>query len=477
MATAVLTFVGSKVGGAVVGLVIKQALGVQVDGASIEAWSQQLVLGVFFGGGLVPQTLQQKLDGKFEEIDGQLAAINTKITNLQNDVDQFKWNVGQLFLKADEQTLWRQMLSIKNSSDAIDARISQLRSSTDTVANQQAQVRTLANSILNDGTVAGHIQDVSDALLGSTISAGNTKVRGLLEIWGEQALQEADLGIKGQPLADIYQLIQDKFTVALLVQAQCGRLIGNAMDALHQIQPSQPSAQQYYTGTFYPLLVKEVEGFRRIVEALAVNLLPMPLFSAGDFPVPTEIAGILALADAFAVQILSGRTSSQPLLAGALNLPGVNALSGFWGRLFIPGSHWISMRDGSEMRAQLVVTTRATQPATYRLSGTLRVQAVKYNPQIGATGSGMNRGYVLYVGGEARDMDSMLMAQFRPTEVVPSSLSGIVDVVLQDRAGVVLAKTVAEVTSLPTGVANQANVPFGFFASVFTGGMEIQPRR
>lgn len=477
MATAVVGFLGKKFAGAVVGIVIKQALGVQVDGASIEAWGTQMVLGVFVGGGLTPQTLQQKLDGKFQEIDGQLAAINTKITNLQNDFNQFKWSVGQLFLQADEQDLWRQILSIKNSSDAIDTRISQLRSSTDTVANRQAQALTLDNSILNDGTVAGHIKDVSDALLGSTIPAGNTKVRGLLEIWGEQALQEADLGTKGQSLSDIYQLLQDKFTFALLVQGQCGRLIGDAMDALHLSDPSKPSARQYYTGTFYPLLAKEVEEFRRTIEALAVNLLPMPLFSAGDFPVPTDIAGMLAAVDTFAVQLLSGRTSSQPLPAGKLDLPGVNALSGFWGRLFIPGSHWIRMQDGSEMRAHLAVTTRTAKPATYRFIGTIKVRVVKYTPETGPTGIGMNRGYSLYVAGEARDMDSMLMAQFRPTEVIPPSLSGIVDVVLLDTAGVALVKTVAEVTSIPTGVANQANVPIGYFASVFTGGMEIQARR
>ena len=477
MATAVLTFVGSKVGGAVVGIVIKQALGVKVDGASIEAWGGQIVLGLFFGQGLVPTTLEQQVDAKFAQVDVQLTAIKKQITELRNDVDQFKWNVGQLFLKTEEQSLWRQILAIKNSSDAIDDQIRQFKSSTDTVANQQAEVLTLANSILNDGTVAGHINDISDALLGSTISAGNTAVRGLFEIWGEQALQEADLGAKAHPLADIYQLLQDKFTVALLIQAQCGRLIANAKDALHQNNPTKPSAQKYYTDTFYPVLVKEVETFRRTVESLAVNLLPTPLFPTGDFPVPTEIAGIVALADAFAAQCLSGRTSNKPLLPGELSIPGAPALSGFWGRLFIPGSHWIKWRDGAELSAHLVVTTLTTPAATYRFAGSIMLRAVQYRPQTGPTGVTLNRGYVIYVGGEAVDMDTMLIAHFRPADVVPPTLSGIVNVVLEDGAGVVLARTVAEITSIPTGAADPPKVPFGFFASMFTGGMEIQAKR
>jgi hypothetical protein len=126
MAT-VLVFVGKQIAGTVVSMALKKALGVEVQGASIEAWGTQIVLGVFFGKGLVPgPSFEQEVAGKFQAIDAQLATINNKITSLQTDVDQFKWNVSKRFLLSDEQAVWRHLLSIKNSADAVDARMGNL---------------------------------------------------------------------------------------------------------------------------------------------------------------------------------------------------------------------------------------------------------------------------------------------------------------------------------------------------------------
>jgi hypothetical protein len=71
-------------------------------------------------------------------------------------------------------------------------------------------------------------------------------------------------------------------------------------------------------------------------------------------------------------------------------------------------------------------------------------------------------------------MDKMLLAQFVPEEVLPSDLSGPLDVRIEDQSGGVLAQTKALVAPIPIDENQSATVPFGMFTMSFTGGAEVR---
>jgi hypothetical protein len=91
-------------------------------------------------------------------------------------------------------------------------------------------------------------------------------------------------------------------------------------------------------------------------------------------------------------------------------------------------------------------------------------------------GGKLHEGYQLMVNNTPRDMDKMLLAQFIPEEVLPSDLSGSMDVQIEDQTGDVLARTKALIVPIPIDEEQKNKVPYGTFTMSFTGGAEVRRR-
>src|SRR6185369_5520580 len=89
-------------------------------------------------------------------------------------------------------------------------------------------------------------------------------------------------------------------------------------------------------------------------------------------------------------------------------------------------------------------------------------------------GAKLHEGYQLMGNNTPRDMDKMLLAQFIPEEVLPSDLSGSVDVQIEDQTGDVLARTKALIVPIPIDEEQKHKVPYGTFTMSFTGGAEVR---
>jgi hypothetical protein len=309
------------------------------------------------------------------------------------------------------------------------------------------------------------------ALLGDNAGAGNERVRGFLEIWKQQMLREADLGWTGNRLSDIYNLVEQKFTRALLIQFKCARLLIEAFEVRHLERSTEKGAADYFADTFYPMLMEEVTTFRNIIESVAINLLPLPTTFMGTFDVPGEIAGMLASVDLFTAQALHGKVNNEPAPTGGRDLSGLPALSGCWGRVIVPGTRWIRRSPGSRETASVRISGGGRD---VRSNGTLEVRAIDYVPYQGKSGDTLHQGYQLNVGNEPRDMQKMLLAQFMPSDVLPSDLNGTFTVTLEDVDANSLATAQAYVFPVPVDEALQKTVPFGTFSLTFTGGAGIR---
>ncbi len=471
MATAVVVFLGTAVASKLVGYALDKALGVQVEGSSVGDWGQQIALGIFFGQGLIPDlTFEQKVDLRFQQLESEIAGLRQDIADLKNQMENFEWQVQTLLYEAREEDLWQTMLQIENSAEPYYKGLSTLGKSTESLEKRQEQALRLSNDILT-GPIITNIANSRLAIMGDDVGAGGERVRGLLEIWQEQALREADLGWTGGRLSQIYNLLEQKFTRALLIQVKCARLLIEAQEAQHQNDASQPGGIDYYADTLYPLLVEEVIGFRNIIEALAVNLLPLPNIPLASLNVPGELAGMLASVDVFTAQALSGKISDTKAPAGGRTLPDVPALSGCWGRVLVPGTRWIRRAAGSKENAKLAISGPGWSGV---LKGTLEMRSIDYVPYQGQSGSTLHSGYQLYVATEPRDMTAMLLAQFTPADVLPANLSGSMDVKLLDDKGTTLAQTQATMVPIPIDEAGTNKAPFGTFTMTFTGGAEVR---
>jgi hypothetical protein len=104
----------------------------------------------------------------------------------------------------------------------------------------------------------------------------------------------------------------------------------------------------------------------------------------------------------------------------------------------------------------------------------LEVRAIDYVPYQGKSGDTLHQGYQLNVGNEPRDMQKMLLAQFMPSDVLPSDLNGTFTVTLEDVDANTLATAQAYVFPVPVDEALQKTVPFGTFSLTFTGGAGIR---
>jgi len=474
MATAVLAFVGKAVASKLIGVALDKVLGIQVDGASVGAWGEQIALGIFLGKGLVPDlTFEQKVNLRFAQLEQEISGLRQDIRDLKTQMEGFQWQVDTLLYEAREEDLWQEMLQIENSTEGFYQMLSGLGASSASLDDRRRNALDLAKSIIS-GPILGRIQDSKLAILGDNTGAGNERVRGFIEIWNQQMLREADLGWTGTRLMDIYDLVEAKFTRALLIQFKCGRLLMEAFEATHLDRPSEKGAADYFADTFYPMLMEEVKAFRGLIESVAVNLLPLPSSWMDNFEAPGEIAGMLARVDLFTAQALRGRISNSTAPTGGRDLSGVPALSGCWGRVVIPGTRWIRRAPGAVENARLRMAG-AGQSVT--LNGTLEVRAIDYIPYKGKDGATLHQGYQLYVGNEPRDMNKMLIAHFTPSDVMPPGLSGVFDVTVEDANANALATATALVIPVADDEESKTSVPFGTFTRTFTGAAGIRGKQ
>lgn len=454
----------------------KKAMGVAVQGSTVGDWAETLALAVFTGAPMVPEpTFEQKANRRFHDLEVEIANLKDDITDLQNEMAGFKWKVQTMLYEAREEDIWQTMLHIENSADAHYGRLKVLGESKEPIEARKKRALELADMILAS-SVVDNIANSQLAFMGSTVGAGQQRVRGFLEIWQQQALREADLGWKGERLQQIYDVLEAKFTRALLIQVKCGRLLMEAHEAKHKVDPSHKGAVDYFADSFYPMLKTEVNGFRDLVESLAINLLPLPDRALATVTIPDEIAGLLASIDVYSAQALSGKVAPDPTTPPGPGraLQGVPALSGCWGRVIVPGTRWIRRSPGSKEAARATITAPNGRAVTCK--GRLEVRSIGYMPYEGQGGGKLHEGYQLMVNNTPRDMDKMLLAQFIPEEVLPSDLSGTLDVQIEDQTGEVLARTKALIVPIPIDEEQKNKVPYGTFTMSFTGGAEVRRR-
>ncbi len=452
---------------------VDKALGIEMQGATISAWGETMVLAIFAGGSLRPEpTFEQKVSQRFRDLENQIGEIRKDLAELKNEMAAFEWHVQSQFNQSDEEKLWKDVLTLDHTLDSFYTQLNSLGKSRASLEDRRWRAVELANNIVS--SLRPHIANTRMSFLGENVGAGKERVQGFLEIWQQQALRDADLGWDAQRLTDIYVLLESKFTRALLIQVKCARLLMEAYETLHREDDSEQSGVDYLVDEYHPILRKEVEGFRDLIETLAVNLIPLPTGQLLPLKIPDEIAGMLARLDMFTAQALSGKVSAGGTNAEGRQLPGVPALAGFWGRVVVPGTRWIRRAPGSKEAARATIT--APGGRTLKCEGTLEVRAVKYLPYKNQGGATLHKGYQLQVGNDLRDMDKMLLAHFTPSDVLPPDLSGEVEVKLEDQTGDVLAQLQGVVVPIPLDEEQKASAPFGTFMSSFTGGAGLRGR-
>jgi hypothetical protein len=252
-----------------------------------------------------------------------------------------------------------------------------------------------------------------------------------------------------------------------------------AQQTLFFEKKSKVDAVNYYSQEFYPTLRSEVDGFRDIIESLAVNITPLPTGSMLPLKIPSEVEGMFAALDVFTSHALGGRITNA---AAGGSLPEAPAISGAWGRVVVPSTRWIRRAPGAKEAARATVTTPSGQKVSVK--GTLEVRTVKYTPYENDKKEMLHKGYQIQVGNEPRDMNSVLVAHFTPSEVLPGGLVGNdpskptqVDLALETGDGnEVLAQTKAYVIPVEVGDSNPLTVPYGTFTMSFTGGAGVRAR-
>jgi hypothetical protein len=471
---------GKAIAGAVVSklvdIPVNAALGVEIQGITVEQWgerAQMVVLAAFTMGKALPEkSFETKVQERFQELQKQVDGLKQDIKDLQKEVADFKWQVKTQFDKSDEEKIWKSLLALDNKLDSFYEEIGDLTKSSKTLAERRATALELSRRIVS--TLRPEVLNTRDAFHGGVIE--DVTVRGFLEIWQGQALRDADQGWNGERLAKIYTLLEAKFTRAMLVQIRCARLMMEAHEALHADDPAQQSGVDYFVDKFFPVLKSEVDGFRRVIESLAVNLIPLPTGAMLPLTIPDEIAGMLARLDMFTAQALMGKVSGgQAPAAAGRQLPSVPALAGCWGRVVVPGSRWIRRGKGAKEEARVTLTAQGGRAVTCK--GTLEVRAVKYLPYENDKKATLHRGYQIQVGTDQRDMDEMLLAHFTPSDVLPPDMpEGAADVRLETQGGELLAQTQAFVVPVPLDEAAKRTAPYATFMMSFTGGAGLRAR-
>src|SRR2546423_569262 len=477
----ILVWVGTKAASAaasaavskLVGIPVNMVLGINVEGATLGTRMEAVALGLFTGNMVPEPTFEQKVAKSFLTLQTQLGELKQDLTELRDEMATFQWHVQSKFNESDEEKLWKDMLSLDHTLDSFYTQLNSLGKSKASLEDKRWRAVELANNIVS--SLRPQVANTQMSFLGESVGAGRERVQGFLEIWQQQALRDADTGWDGQRLADIYVLLESKFTRALLIQVKCVRLLMEAYEALQKEDPSEQGGVDFLVDEYYPVLKREVEGFRDIVETLAVNLIPLPTGQMLPLNVPEQIAGMLARLDMFTAQALAGKISDGGVPASGRQLPGVPAVTGLWGRVVVPGTRWIRRAPGSKEAARVIINAQGGRTVT--CNGTLEVRAVKYLPYKNPGGTMLHKGYQLQVGNEPRDMDKMLVAHFTPTDVLPRDLpEGEAEVKLEDQGGDVLAQTQAFVVPIPLDEEQKATAPYGTFTMAFTGAAGLRGR-
>jgi len=344
------------------------------------------------------------------------------------------------------------------------------------VAAKSADALRIAQTIVTN--LDAEVAKTRTRFLGGQI--GTVNVKGFLYVWRNQALREADMGWDNQRLAKIYNLLESKFTRALLTQLRCVRLMMEAQQTLFAENKSTTDAIAYYSEEFFPVLRQEVDGFRDMVESLAVNITPLPTGSLLPYKIPTEIEGMFAGLDLFTSQALGGKLANSGAQGGR-QLPAAPAIAGCFGRVIVPATRWIRRVPGAKEAARVTITTTSGSKVT--VNGTLEVRAVAYTPYENIKKVEVHKGYQIQVGNDLRDMDKVLVAHFTPSEVLPGGLVGSneqepkqLDAALETATGEVLAQTKALVIPVKVGESNPLTIPYGTFTMSFTGGAGVRAR-
>jgi hypothetical protein len=433
------------------------------------------VLAIFAMQSMHPEPdFEKKTETRFQALENKITELREDLDELKDEMTEFKWQVETLLYEAREEDIWQSMLQIENSADSYYSLLQALGTSKELLENRKQRALQLADAILSS-TVVANIANARLALLGDNVGAGGReRVRGLLEIWKQQALREADLGWSGARLLEIYGLLEAKFTRALLIQLKCVRLLMEAHEVRHLNDPSHKSATDYFADKFYPMMKEEVYAFRDIIESLAINLLPLPDQALASMKIPDEIRMLLASVDVFVGRALSGKLKAETTTASGRKLEELPALAGCWGRVIVPGTRWIRRAPGSKEAAR--ATIRPHGGGQFVCKGRLEVRSVSYIPYEDKGGKKLHQGYELYVSNTPRDMDKMLVAQFVPEEVLPADIKGPLDVRIEDPNGELLAHTEALLAPLAIDEKQTATVPYGTFTTSFTGGAQVRRR-
>jgi hypothetical protein len=495
----VLVWVGTKAAEAavsaavskLVSIPVDKVLSIEVEGATVGARFEAFALGMFTGNMVPDATYEQKVAKSFATLDAQVKNLEKGLEDVKDDLANFKWQVKEMFDASAEESLWKDMLDIDLKLDTgfkklgalVKSNLEEDRTTKQpvyTLAERRKRTLDLANAIINDRE--DDLEYTRLRILGKG-AVGKTRVKGFLEIWQQQALRDADIGWNANRLVEVYEMLEAKFTRALLIQLKSVRLQMEAHEALHRDKPSEPGAIDFFVDTCYPILKEGVEGFRNVVETLAVNLIPLPTGQMRPLVIPDQLAGMLARLDMYTAQALGGKLSENGSPGGTDTKGGVltrrpldvPALAGCWGRVVIPGTRWIRRAPGSKEKARVTITGAGRKAET--CNGTLEVRAVKYLPYENKSGETLHKGYQLQVGNEPLDMDKMLLAHFTPSDVLKVGLSKEaeeVDVQLETESGEVLAKTQAMLVSVPLDDEGKTTTPYGTFVMSFKGGAGLR---
>lgn len=466
------------------GVGVDAVLGIEIQGIMVEQWAERgkmIILGSFTGKVGKPGFETQVLES-FKQLQKQVDGLKQEINDLQKEVTDFKWLVISQFDKTEEAKLWTSMLTLDNKLDSLYDDIGNVVKSSKSIEERRTMALNTSRDIVSK--LKPEVMNTSDSFHGRVVE--DVMIRGFLDIWHSQALRDADKAIRdvkkgwdSERLVKIYEVLEAKFTRALLIQVKCVRLLMEAQEALHADDSAQQSGVDYFAYTFYPLLKKEVEGFRQMIESLAINLIPLPTGSLLPLKIPDDIAGMLARVDMFSAQALMGKISDkqtpQTPSTKSRELPSVPALAGVWGRVIVPSTRWIRRKAGTKEEARVTVIKQ--NGGTLTFNGTLELRAVKYLPYENDKKEMLHKGYQIQVGNDLRDMDEMLVAHFTPSDVLPKDMpEGEMNVKLETRSGELLAQTQAFVIPIPLDAEAKALAPYGTFMMSFTGGAGIRAR-
>lgn len=473
-----LIWVGGKAAEKAFDVIKDKVLGIEYQDITVEDWAKTAALAIFAGGGLRPELSDEKKTKlRLDDLQWQIDGVKKDINELRVDVDAFKWKVAALFEEAAEKELWKETINLDSTLDSYYKQLKNLNASGDSPAAKSADALRIAQTIVTN--LDAEVDKARTRFLGGEISG--VYVDGFLHVWRNQALREADMGWDNQRLVKIYNLLESKFTRALLTQLRCVRLMMEAHQTLFVEKKSPTDAVGYYSEDFYPKLRQEVDGFRDMVESLAVNITPLPTGSLLPYKIPPEIEGMFAGLDLFTSQALGGKLTDGGAQGGR-RLPEVPAVAGCFGRVLIPSARWIRRAPGSKEAARVSVTTPHAGMRSV-VNGTLEVRAVKYTPYDSKTGAGvLHKGYQIQVGNELRDMDKVLVAHFTPSDALHSGLAThseplLLDAALETGDGKeVLAQTKATVIPVKVGESNPLTVPYGTFTMSFTGGAGVRAK-